>query len=441
MGYVARVGRGVLGAVTAAVLGVTVLGAGPASAEVANPSAPVAAPDTPEGWSPYLPQVSCDPVAKPGTLALRSMLLGAYGGRDLGITRACEIGAQSEHKEGRAWDWGLDAAKPAEKALAMQFLDWLLAPGPKGTTGYQARRLGVMYVIYDGRIWSSYRADEGWRAYSGGESHGDHLHISQAWTGAMKRSSWWTGKAADVDYGPCVEVEGVPASPWSSPRPTPCPTPISAMSLTGTPVLARESTGPYVVQLQRLLSVSPVTGFFGPITEAAVIALQKAKGLRQTGTTTAATWAAARAGTSSSGGTTAPPPPTSDPAISARSLPSRMTYRVVSGDSLSRIAHRWRSTVDGIRSASSLKSDVLQVGQRLTVPVRSTLTQFTYKELRKGDKNGAVQALQTAMRMRPKYRTGVFGDITKRNVNRLKARHGWPQDGKVGVGVWRSLGA
>ncbi len=53
------------------------------------------------------------------------------------------------------------------------------------------------------------------------------------------------------------------------------PTPISAMSLTGTPLLQRESTGAYVTQLQRLLSVTPVTGFFGPITEAAVIALQK----------------------------------------------------------------------------------------------------------------------------------------------------------------------
>jgi peptidoglycan hydrolase-like protein with peptidoglycan-binding domain len=213
------------------------------------------------------------------------------------------------------------------------------------------------------------------------------------------------------------------------------------MSLTGTPLLARESTGPYVVQLQRLLSVSPVTGFFGPITESAVIALQKATGLSQTGTTTESTWKAVRAGTSSSGGTTAPPPPTSDPAISARALPSRMSYRVVEGDSLSRIASRWRSTVDGIRSASSLESDVLQVGQVLTLPVRSTLTRFTYKALRKGDKNGAVQALQTAMRMRPKYRTGVFGDITARNVNGLKVRHGWPADGKVGIGVWRALGA
>ena len=65
------------------------------------------------------------------------------------------------------------------------------------------------------------------------------------------------------------------------------------MTLTGTPLLARDATGAYVVQLQRLLSVTPVTGFFGPITEAALTAFQKAHGLPVTATTTPATWSAA----------------------------------------------------------------------------------------------------------------------------------------------------
>ena len=64
------------------------------------------------------------------------------------------------------------------------------------------------------------------------------------------------------------------------------------MTLTGTPLLEPRRHRPYVVQLQRLLSVTPVTGFFGPITEAALIAFQKAHGLSATGTTTPATWAA-----------------------------------------------------------------------------------------------------------------------------------------------------
>ena len=427
-----------VGLVTVLVSGV--LGAGPVSGAadaVADPRASVAAPAVTEGWSPYLPQTSCDPVVKPGTLALRTMLLATYGGRDLGITRACDIGGPSEHKEGRAWDWGLDASKPAEKALATQFLDWLLAPGPSGMGGFQARRLGIMYVIYDGRIWSSYRAGEGWRTYTGGESHGDHLHISMAWNGAMKRTSWWTGKAAAIDYGPCVKVEGDEAAPWSGPRSTPCPEPVSAMSLTGTPLLQRDSTGPYVLQLQRLLSVEPVTGFFGPITEEAVRALQKARGLEVTGTTTDRTWAAARSGATPP----PPPPPPATSATSGRALPSRLNYVVREGDTLGKLAKRWQSTVSGIRSATGLTGDLIRVGQTVVIPVRSGITKFQYTFLEKGDEGVVVRALQTALEMRPKYRTGFFGDITERRVNQLKTRHGWKADGIAGVGVWRALGA
>jgi peptidoglycan hydrolase-like protein with peptidoglycan-binding domain len=441
-GLVARSGRTGLGALIAgAVLGGVVVGGAPAAQAAADPTAPTAAPNIVEGFAPYLPQVSCDPSVKPGTDGLRSAFMGTYGGRDLGVARSCDVGARSEHKEGRAWDWGLDASVPAEKALADQVLAWLLAPGPNGMIAYNARRLGVMYVIYDGRIWASYRAGDGWRKYTGGESHGSHLHISLSWNGAMKRTSWWTGKAVPIDYGPCVAVEGAVAAAWSGPRDTPCPAPISAMSLTGTPLLQRESTGPYVTQLQRLLSVTPVTGFFGPLTETAVSALQQRAGLAVTGTTTDATWAAARRG----GAPVVTPPPPAPPAAttvtSGRALPSRMRYTVRKGDSLSRIAKVWRSSVPAIKSASGLKSDVIRVGQVINVPVRSGITKFTWTTLDKGDRGVAVKALQTALRMRVKYRTGLFGDITKGRVNVLKAQKGWPADGKAGPGVWRALGA
>jgi peptidoglycan hydrolase-like protein with peptidoglycan-binding domain len=431
-------GRRGLAALVAGVVSWSVLGAAPAAQAATDPVAPVAAPAIVEGFAPYLPQTSCDPVVKAGTAALRTMLMSAYGGRDLGVTRACDIGGLSEHKEGRAWDWGLDASNPAEKALATQFLDWLLAPGPTGMAAYQARRLGVMYVIYDGRIWSSYRASEGWRKYTGGESHGDHIHISLAWNGATKRTSFWTGKAAAIDYGPCVEVEGATAAPWSGPRATPCPPPVSAMSLTGKPLLQRESTGPYVVQLQRLLSVSPVSGFFGPVTQSAVETLQRRHGLAVTGTTTPATWEAARGQA-----TTGPVPaaPSTQPVVAGRALPARMVYTVRSGDSLSAIAKRWRSTVPAIKSASGLSSDTIDVGQVITVPVRSGITKFTWTTLRKGDKGVAVKALQTALRMKKKFRTGYFGTITKRKVKKVQAARGWRTTGKAAAGVWRALGA
>ncbi len=447
-------GRPALRALLVAVVTSLLLALATTASAATDPPAPVPPPAAVEGFAPYVPQVSCDPAVKPGTDAFRSLLLGAYGGRDLGISRACDIGARSEHKEGRAWDWGLDASVPAEKALADQFLTWLLAPGPEGMAAYNARRLGVMYVIYDGRIWSSYQAADGWRTYSGGESHGGHLHISLAWNGAMGRTSWWTGKAAAVDFGPCPVIEGAVAPTRTGPRATPCPAPVSAMSLTGTPLLQREATGPFVTQLQQLLSVTPVSGYFGPVTEAAVTALQKRAGLPATGTTPEATWAAARRGPPPPAAPVAAPPPVPpaapkaapapEPVVAGRALPARMVYAVRSGDSLSVIARRFSSTVPAIRSASGLQDqslDLIRVGQRITVPVRSGLTKFTWTTLHKGDRGVAVKALQTALRMRPKYRTGMFGDITRARVDALKQAHGWPADGAAGPGVWRALGA
>ena len=419
----------------------------PANAAGGDPKPAVPAPAVVEGFTPYLGQVSCDPTAKPGMLALRELVLSTYGGRDSGIVRSCTVGASSEHKEGRAWDWGLDATKPAEKALAQRFLDWLLAPGPNGMVAYEARRLGVMYVVWDARVWSQYQAADGWRPYNGASAHRDHVHISLTWSGALKRTSWWTGKASATDYGPCIEVEGTPAPPWSRPRETPCPSPISAANLTGAPLLQHGSTGPYVTQLQRLLSVTPVTGFFGPITEAAVEALQKSTRQPVSGTTTPATWEAARRRVPTPPAPPVPPappapaPPSTEPVTSGRSLPSRMTYSVRRGDSLSEIASRWRSTVPAIRSASGLRTDVIRVGQVITVPVRSGITKFTWTTLRRGDRGVAVKALQTALGMPAKYRTGLFADITRGEVNAVKSRRGWVADGVAGPGVWRALGA
>ena len=82
-------------ALAVSALGLAVLLGSPALAALMNPTSSVAAPAKVESLSPYLPQVSCDPVVKPGTEALRTLLLKTYGGRDLGITRSCSIGSTS----------------------------------------------------------------------------------------------------------------------------------------------------------------------------------------------------------------------------------------------------------------------------------------------------------------------------------------------------------
>ena len=133
-------------------------GVGPAGAAPSTGSFPAGI----EPLARYVGQSTCDPTEKPGTVALRSLVQATYpsvnGG---GISRACDVGGRSEHKEGRAWDWMLDASDPVEAARAEDFLTWLLAPDAQGNRYAMARRLGVMYVIWNAKVWESYAADDG----------------------------------------------------------------------------------------------------------------------------------------------------------------------------------------------------------------------------------------------------------------------------------------
>lgn len=56
------------------------------------------------------------------------------------------------------------------------------------------------------------------------------------------------------------------------------------------PALAVGSRSPAVTYVQRKLGVTPVTGYYGPLTQAAVKALQKQKGLAVTGKVNKSTW-------------------------------------------------------------------------------------------------------------------------------------------------------
>jgi hypothetical protein len=152
-----------------------------------------------EGYASYDPQRVCDPTAKPGTTALKNLLMGTYAGtRNLGVSRTCTARGVSEHKEGRAFDWGVDVGVPRERAAAEGLMAQLLATDAAGNRHALARRLGIMYVIWDQRIWSAYSASRGWRAYGGANPHTDHVHISLSWAGAMGRTSYWQGSNADL---------------------------------------------------------------------------------------------------------------------------------------------------------------------------------------------------------------------------------------------------
>jgi hypothetical protein len=200
----ALIRRALLSCTVALATTVMVGGLAPAAqgATVQGPAAPVAAPASIEPFATYQPQSTCTPGAKPGTLALANLLLEYYhAGQNGGISRNCSIGGRSEHKEGRAFDWMLSANRSEDRATANQFMAWLLGKGPHGEATYNARRLGVMYVIWNGHIWSADHAALGWLRYSGLNQHIDHIHISLSWSGAMKQTSFWTGVPADVGRG------------------------------------------------------------------------------------------------------------------------------------------------------------------------------------------------------------------------------------------------
>ena len=147
-----------------------------------------------EGYAAYEPQRTCDPTAKVGTKSLAGALLRDYAGsRNLGIVRGCAMGGRSEHKEGRAFDWGVNINNPNEKAAAEAFIGALMATDAAGNKHALARRMGVMYLIWNRQIFSAYRASEGWRPYSGSSPHRDHVHLSLSWAGALGRTSFWSG--------------------------------------------------------------------------------------------------------------------------------------------------------------------------------------------------------------------------------------------------------
>ncbi|HET7325826.1 MAG TPA: peptidoglycan-binding domain-containing protein, partial [Nocardioidaceae bacterium] len=271
-------------------LSVAVAG-GVAAPANAGLQAPVAQPRGVEDFSGYFPQVSCSPVLQPGVVKFRNLALRTYQrGHDGGITRSCVQGGLSEHKEGRAWDWMLDVGNRRDRRVANNFLSWLTAKGRDGEAGYQARRLGVMYVIWNRRIWSAYRSGEGWRPYSGYSPHTDHIHVSFNWAGARGRTSFWTGRVAGTDYGRCSLFAGQPAVLASRTRSAACPSPSRLVRRSSRATEQLGSTDSVAMKLAQSRLGIARTGQFDTATWTAVKRYQRRNDLPLTGALDQPTW-------------------------------------------------------------------------------------------------------------------------------------------------------
>ncbi len=120
-----------------------------ALAALVSPSAAQAAPI--EDYPSYQAGDRCRPQPKPGTVHLGRWMVRTFGGSYGNVARACSD-ATSEHEEGRAFDWTLDATKQADRQSARSFLVRIFATDRRGHEHALARRMGIMYVIWNDRI-------------------------------------------------------------------------------------------------------------------------------------------------------------------------------------------------------------------------------------------------------------------------------------------------
>jgi peptidoglycan hydrolase-like protein with peptidoglycan-binding domain len=389
------------------------------------PTAPVRFPAGIEALSPYLEQDSCNPVAMPGAVRLGDLLRATYPGTSYGIARACgSDGIASEHYEGRAIDWFTSVRDATGAARARTVLNWLLGSDSAGHPYANARRLGVMYLIWNNRIWGSYRSAEGWRPYSTCASHPqkaydttchrDHIHISLSWAGAAGRTSFWTGSVAPVDYGPCRPAQFNWAAPYTGARLTPCPAHATVTAPKGAPAVAAGLfaasgarlgagfTGPLVTSLQRALGVG-ADGDFGPITSAAVSAFRTTHGLPAGQTVDDATWRALlktyAKGTWVAPKTTPTPAPTPTPKPSPTPTPSPSPTPTASGST-------------------------------------NPLAPYMKLVLTYGSRGSAVTVVQHLLGVTA---DGIYGPVTTAAVRRFQAANGIPTTGNVGPLTWAAL--
>jgi hypothetical protein len=157
-----------------------------------------------ETYASYQPQKSCVRKDRAGTVAL-GRWLAARGGVYGGTLRPCSSGGSSEHKDGRAFDWMLDAKDADDRDVAEAFLVEAFADDELGDTDALARRMGIMYVIWNDTMYAAWDGFEPKKYLSSGcrtrrtcsvtLRHRDHMHVSLSRAGADGLTSWYVEQA------------------------------------------------------------------------------------------------------------------------------------------------------------------------------------------------------------------------------------------------------
>ena len=154
-----------------------------------------------EDYASYEGQTTCAKKPKPGTVVLGEYLVATYGGGGGANNRGCGSGGASEHKDGRAIDWMLDARDKDDRLAAKQFLLEIFATDEDGNEHALARRMGIMYVIWNDHMYSAWDQFEREDYLSSGcpskkkcsatLRHRNHVHISLSKPGSRGDTSWY----------------------------------------------------------------------------------------------------------------------------------------------------------------------------------------------------------------------------------------------------------
>jgi len=367
-----------------------------------------------EPFAPYQPQEICWPDAQPGVVAFRNLVLATYPRTASdGIVRDCSARGQSEHKDGRAWDWMVRADVARERAEVAALMHWLLKADAAGYPAANARRLGIMYIVWRGRIWKSYHSELGWQPYHGADGHTGHVHFSFSWSGALARTSFFSKHVAPPVLAP------------------------------GLPELGAGSSGPAVRDLQRMLGVKGVNGVFGAKTRLAVAAFQRRHSLRATGLLTRATW----------GALLPPATPVPAPVPVRRVVTSPVLRTGARGASVKALQRLLAVGPDG--SFGPATYGALRAFQkRAHLAVDGGAGAQTWRALRKTyakahPRRAVVPKLGTPLQLGatgPAVRDvqrrlhlgsdGTFGPVTERAVVAYQKRHHLAADGVVGIRTW-----
>lgn len=293
--------------------GVLVATAPAGSAAIVVPSlkAPAGLLSPIEPLADYVEQISCQPGYRAGTLALGRLLVKTYPNTSFGGPRDCTAD-RSEHYDSRAVDWMNSVRNPVQGAQAHSVVGFLLATDRWGNKMANARRMGLMYMIWNNKIWGAWSGK--WEEYHNCFStpqpaydtacHRDHMHFSLSWNGALGRTSFWSRHVfAATDYGPCRPQDLNWSGDYGSFNPNRCPSyrRVSApagssaamqnlVKFSGATMFPGMRGGP-ISAVQQAFN-KPVTGRYDQATVDAVNRFKKARGLPVNGVIEARTWRA-----------------------------------------------------------------------------------------------------------------------------------------------------